>query len=138
MKRFLCLITLIALLVTSLTSCDKRSIDDYKAKFQDHTFTHYKNPDEINDMARDLHLNAEEYKVREVLYAHSGNSGVPIGVVIIECGSKSKAEDLGARDAYVILDYLKTLYSTNMYPMTVSVDGKFVLIGTQKTISSIT
>ena len=136
-KRFLCLITLVAMLFTCLVSCKKASIENYKSKFEDHQFTTFKNKDEINDLAKEVHLEAKDYKVKEVLYAHSGNSGVPIGVVIIQCGSKAKAKKL-EKDADSILDFMEDMYNTNMYPMTIARDGKFVLVGTEKTINSIT
>lgn len=135
-KKIVCLITLVAVMLTCFTSCKKASIDDYIAKLDDHEFTTFRNQGEINDLAREVHLEASDYKVKEIVYAHSGNSGVAIGVVIIECGSKAKAKKL-AEDASPILEYMESMYNTRMYPMGIERDGKFVLIGTQQTIDSI-
>ena len=136
-KKIVCLITLVATILTCFTSCKNASIDGYKSQLDDHQFSSFRNQDEINDLARAVHLEASDYKVKEILYAHSGNSGVPIGVVIIECGSKAKAKKL-AKDADTILEYMESMYNTGMYPMGIERDGRFVLIGTQQTIDSIT
>ena len=130
------LLVIVLVIVFSVAKSDDSSKDSgmsmnqYENNFngKDHEIYRTDDEDEIDGLSLFGYLEPRDYEVKEVLYAHSGNSGVAIGVIIIECSSESNAKKL-EKDSDVILKYMESKYDTKMYPLDTYRDGRFVLIG---------
>ena len=136
MKKILFTIICLVLVLASLSSC--ASIDSYIENLENHgdfEVTKIRRDDEIDEIAAMVHLDPKDYGVKEIVYGHSGNSGVAIGVVIVECGSKSKAKNL-EKEVDEIVEYMKSLYPSNMYPISYEREGKFLIVGSDMAIDA--
>lgn len=127
MKKIFALI-LVLCLCAGLCACV--SMD----KFEDNLGSSYKrttlSDDDLEDYAELLDIDVDDYDVKSAIQAtHSKKKTT---VVIIECGSQSKAKKL-ANDAEDIVDYLERAYGSS-YSFGIETKGRFVLFGEKTAI----
>lgn len=86
--------------------------------------------DDLEAYEEMLDIDADDYDVKSAIQAVHKKKGTT--VVIIECGSNAKANEL-SDDAEDIIDFLKKSYSSS-YSFGISVEGRFVLLGEESAI----
>lgn len=134
MKRILISVITFILIAVSLTSCaDVNSYVEALEEHGDYEIQRSTDPEEMREIASLVGLDVDDYEVKEAAIAYSGNSGVPIAVAIIECGSTSLAKEL-EEDAYEVIDFLETWIDSRLYPMEVVREGNVVLVGNDRAI----
>ena len=125
-KRILATMVLVIMLALSLTSC--ASLDSYKRNLGDDYETELLSTKEIEELADELDIDADDYGIVDIMSAEEKDSGYY--AYFIECGSASEAEDL-AKD---LEDYVEILDDYYSFKIKAEVDGKFVLVGNASAI----
>ena len=124
------LIVMLLALCICLGLCACASMD----KFEENLGSKYKieklDDDDLEDYAELLDLDVDDYNVIDAMEATHKKSG--IGVMILECGSASDAEEL-AEDGEVMVELLESYYSSK-YSFDSVAEGRFVLIGEEDAI----
>lgn len=128
MKKILAMLLLLCLCL-SLTACGV-SMDKFEDNLSDDYDIESIDDDDLEEYAELLDLDMDDYEIEDAIEATHEKTGK--GVMIIECGSKKAAEELGD-DAEGMVKLLKAYYGSG-YSFDLVVEGKFVLIGEEDAI----
>ena len=127
MKKVLVFLLVLAM---CLGLCSCMSMDD----IEDNLGSSYKkesiDEDDLEEYAELLNIDVEDYEVESAMMATHKKKGT--GVMIIECGSASLAEEL-SEDGDGMLDILEYTYGSK-YTFKIEVEGNFVLFGEKSAI----
>lgn len=129
MKKIISILALVCIMTLCLVSCGK-SLESYEKNLGDNYRITYLDDYEIDELADDFDVNADDYGIKGIMKAKSTSTG-SYYAYIIECGSSNKAANLVDDLAYYVnlMDYY---YSFDVDAVT---DSNFVLVGATSVIN---
>ena len=136
MKKIISLILIAAtllLLCVTLASC--ASLESYKdtLKEEGYKVKIYDDEDDIEDWADAYDVDADDYDVKQILDATHKKKGY--WLVIVECGSSSKAEDL-LDDLDDVIEYGEESFELMGWDFVAETNGNFVFFGEERAVEA--